>query len=104
MSYEGNRQYWCPDGHYWFGPGEVYNVGDNDHICFACKQEAAVTHDVDDTNCDNWGYVEPVEVSPGNWETCNLGHKHETEGPTYEIPTIEQLRYAQKHGSWPPKE
>jgi len=102
MSYEGYRQYWCPSGHQWEGPGEVFNIGDQDHLCDDCGQEAVFVNEVDDTNCDEWGRITPVLATPAVYKTCDMGFKHRVTPPAYLIPTEAQRNYAHEHGLWVP--
>lgn len=85
MSYEGYTQYLCPTGHAWIVP-EQYEVYDEEQLkakCPICSQKPSWSNIVDDTNCDNYGYIELVEVTPAVECTCRCGHKHNKTEATY---------------------
>lgn len=102
MSFEGYYQHWCSKGHYWTGVEFCRQEEDEQELCPDCHAEPTVSVLVDDTNCDSWGLVQPEEVTPAKYETCNLGHAHETEAAQYRLPTEEQIKIARKEGCYPP--
>ena len=90
MSYEGRVQTWCKKGHYavesasYDPPGEVCGCGD----------PIVYTNEIDDTNCDAWGYIVPVEVKPAVECTCaSCGTTHVSMSATYEIPNKQTVHY-----------
>lgn len=59
MSFEGYYQHICQNGHYGTEPYDY--AGDAPPWkCDECGAESAWCNRVDDTNCDNCGYIEPV--------------------------------------------
>jgi len=98
MSYEGRQQVWCENGHHW--ETDAYDTGLTS--CPTCKKAIAFVNDVDDTNGDSYGYIEPIEQVPAKYCTCICGNKHVTEPARYKIPTkadCERARTAQENAA-----
>lgn len=63
MSFEGYTQHICQNGHYGLEPYDY--AGDQpEWTCDECGAKSAWSNLVDDTNCDNLGYIEPVVKVP----------------------------------------
>ena len=98
MSYEGEVQAICANGHYDTFP-EPYDMGYGNLTCSICKAKFGWTNSVDDTNCDAVGVI-PSEVLETfvvqtHSQVCNLGHTHEE--VIYRIPSEEETRAAQHY-------
>lgn len=91
MSYEGCEQLLCANGHYW-----TCDAHDKRSGCPDCGGEAVWVNDVDETNCDDVGWIDmsSLVIKPAVLETCNLGHVHETAPTVYRIPTGEETEDA----------
>lgn len=93
MSWEGYSQNFCKEGHYFVGSAGY----DSEPTHCSCGSEVAYCHIVDDTNCDQVGFI-PDEVratlllEPEETAVCNLGHVHVTKMAVYKIPTREEAR------------
>ena len=88
MSYEGYEQLLCKKGHYWFADAyEFFDLADDERpMCPVCKTPVVWWNSVDQTNCEDAGYVE-LEVAQLAQEcVCHCGHKHTLTPPTYKIP------------------
>ena len=86
MSYEGFTQHLCPTGHAWNVPEQYLSEFDDPPIkekCPICSQESSWSNMVDDTNCDQYGVIEMVELTPAVECTCSCGHKHNKTEATY---------------------
>ncbi|MBI2048066.1 MAG: hypothetical protein HYT27_02910 [Parcubacteria group bacterium] len=70
MSYEGYRQNWCPNGHY--HEGSTYDTS-TPGTCTVCGQKFVITIEVDDTNCDSLGRIEPVKKTPAKVKKDKAG-------------------------------
>ncbi len=101
MSYEGYTQVLCKNGHYdtydCYAYAE-YECGFEDSDvwhCPICGEYGEFYNSVDQTNCDDVGYIimEDLLLKESKKEQCNLGHYHVVEAATYRIPT-EQEKYA----------
>ena len=90
MSFEGYFQFICAKGHYF---QESYTYGDKDEpnecLCPFCNSPVKWWNLVNDTNCDNKGYIELEEDTPRKLETCKeCGHTKVIEEATYLVPII----------------
>jgi hypothetical protein len=84
MSLRAISQRWCQNGHYDEVPGSWY--GDALGETCRCGARFAFINDVDDTNCDAYGRIVPVEVTPAEPCTCSCGHVHTRTLAVYQIP------------------
>ena len=111
MSYEGFVQVLC--GHHHKSEINCYDYSDETFTCNCGNKEVVWSNGVDQTNgtycnnedsknynnylylcrscefCDNGridGYIELEIDTPARKQTCNLGHEHIIEPPTYKIP------------------
>lgn len=83
MSFEGYYQILCERGHLhrrdaydWpWGPSHTWTC-DSLVDGKPCRALVAWDNLVDDTNCDAYGKIEVVEMSPRVTKTCDLGHVH----------------------------
>lgn len=93
MSYEGYTQHICQNGHQ-FNTACNYGGYGEEEKCPDCESESAWSNEVDDTNGDSVGIIlhfDPVLISSGKQETCNLGHSHTVIQPTYRVPAEGEL-------------
>jgi hypothetical protein len=92
MSFEGHTQSFCLNGHHQFGGVD----DDTNTKCYICGATQALVLLVDDTNCEQTGCIPPEKlkvllITPEKKETCNLGHIHVIQHPTYKVPSKEDL-------------
>lgn len=84
MSYEGYVQALCVNGHY-----STYDCYDfcSSHRCFVCTAPLAWVNDVDQTNCEDEGYLDMAAflIAPAEVQQCNLGHSHEVAPAIYSV-------------------
>lgn len=89
MSFEGHYQIICKNGHYHEVDCDAYDYEDFVFNCgdlidgVACKAPERWSNLVDDTNCDEAGKVEIVELTPRIIKRCNLGCNHIWTAATY---------------------
>ena len=89
MSYEGYAQLLCPGGHYYTAP-EPWCREDADMQCQICKKMAVWVNEVDDTNCDEVGYIDPIFLT--------LEHgTHDDENARYRVPSTEETETLRAH-------
>jgi hypothetical protein len=85
MSYEGFEQLLCENGHYWVV--DAYDLSfDLSEKCSVCGAGVAWYNGVDQTNCEEVGYVELELLNEATYCTCQCGHKHQLTPPTYKMP------------------
>lgn len=94
MSYEGYVQGICQNGHL---NRYAEHYGSEPYICPDCKSDLAWQNAVDQTNCDEWGFIPPSEfakllISAEKRQTCNLGHQHVVHHAIYRRPKEGELR------------
>lgn len=81
MSFEGFTQHICKNGHYGVEPYDY--AGDQPKwTCHECHEGSVWSNLVDDTNCDNHGYIKPVVKVPEHYDSDGNYIPD-----TYEIPT-----------------
>lgn len=82
MSYEGYTQVLCANGHY-----RQYDAYEREWTEKPCHCGAAFvwSHEVDDTNCEGEA-VKMTLAREAEFQTCDLGHKHQTKERTYIVP------------------
>lgn len=95
MSYEGREEHICGNGHRFMTPCSY--GGSLLPKCPYCEQRSVWSHNIDDTNGDEVGFVpeeewKQFEVTPEETAVCNLGHRHVTKAATYLVPSVSQLR------------
>lgn len=84
MSYEGYVQMLCIKGHNW--NVDCYMEGDNE-TCPVCKAPPVWRNSVDQTNCDEYGYVKlEVDVPAVICKCDKCGIEHTVEPVRYKIP------------------
>jgi hypothetical protein len=83
MSYEGYTQFLCPDGHYWTECETYGNDPEGGFTCPVCERKPSWSNSVDDTNCDRYGHIEMVELTPSAMHTCSCGNNHIAVYATY---------------------
>jgi hypothetical protein len=90
MSYEGYVQVICDNGHYSERDALFRRA-----VC-NCGAADAWQNDVDQTNCDSWGYI-PVEIleekfllEAEKFAVCDLGHKHVLTSAVFNIPSTDE--------------
>lgn len=96
MSYEGYSQHICRKGHYYTCPVD-YGGGQSDRC--SCGESSAWVNHVDDTNCDNHGFI-PIEqflVREAERCTCSCGNTHVVQEPTYRIPNKKETKAARTY-------
>lgn len=97
MSYEGYVQLLCPNGHNWNIDCYQFDTGyypvDSPvelppcHFCPVCKQKYAWSNSVDQTNCDEHGYIElEIDVPAVICKCEKCGIEHVVEPIRYKIP------------------
>ena len=93
MSYEGYVQTICENGHY-----SEFDAHDTRWVrgeieCPECESEIVWVNEVDETNCDGYGYIEVELDKPAVTETCDhCGHTRVVEEETYKIPGDDAVR------------
>jgi hypothetical protein len=84
MSYEGYTQLLCSKGHLWHAD---CSADTEKEVCPTCKSPIVWSNSVDQTNCDEHGYIELEIDKPSVICKCNkCGIEHTVEPPTYKIP------------------
>ena len=83
MSYEGETEHLCENGHY-----NITDCHDTVSECYHCKAKIVWTNEVDHTNCEGVYAVKTVKTAQ-KLEKCNLNHYHVIEPATYYIPGTE---------------
>ena len=90
MSYEGYTQGLCQSGHH-----QTKDSYESWEPCFWCKSKITWENEVDQTNCDDVGYIDLdkhfLSVA-AEFETCNLGHEHQVKQAVYRIPSEEEQK------------
>jgi hypothetical protein len=83
MSYEGSVQNICANGHY--STQDTYD----DHNTCQCGAAFVWTNQVDETNCEEYGYIEMKQFirEPEQVCTCHCGHQHNIREALYRIPS-----------------
>lgn len=75
MGYNGFVQRWCPDGHYWTTPDRGLSQQPDkdlkqDSVCPVCEKSHAAYNEVDNTNCDSFGFIDITNRLPSYKEIC----------------------------------
>jgi len=96
MSYEGYVQLLCPNGHNWnidcyqFDTSYYAEPPEGtppSHLCPYCKQKYSWWNSVDQTNCDEHGYIElEIDKSAVICKCDKCGIEHTVEPVRYKIP------------------
>lgn len=90
---KGYMQYWCPNGHFWETQG-FYGDGKCPH----CNRRAKQFNEVDNTNCEHYGYVEPVVLEPAVKTKCECcDHESVLRQAVHRIPTEDELLKLQQY-------
>lgn len=105
MSWEGYGIGNCEQGHVWTSFQGCYDSNPQE-TCPHCKSPKIAENIVDQTNGCDWllnpndtptscscGRRELVEIEPPTYETCNLGHIHETKPGRYQFGEVHQITY-----------
>lgn len=97
MSYEGRIEFLCETGHRW--TQDAYDEG---RECPNCKGAVVWSNDIDDTNGDCFGEIPDdvwanYELTPDQYDYCNLGHRHLVSEVTYRVPTPEEQVQMRTH-------
>lgn len=99
MSYESYEQVFCENGHY-----STRSCLEAENVCPKCGAPISVVNQVDETMGESYGVIpdyilDTLKVSDEVVETCDLGHKHVTSPPVYQLPKdIGPLRHFYDHG------
>lgn len=96
MSYEGEEEHLCKNGHRWAMPCQ-YSFGEIDTQCPYCPEVSAWSNSIDHTNGESFGEIpeeewKKLEISGGCICTCSCGNVHTKEEPRYRIPTEAELK------------
>ena len=91
MSYEGYEQHLCANGH-------LFTLDAHDpseRKCY-CGAESVWENDVDQTNCESYGYIDMEQflIEPAKYQKCNLGHSHLISKEVYRIPSESERKKA----------
>lgn len=85
MSFEGYWQIICANGHSDIEPYDY--AGDSPEWICHCGAKEVWRNRVDDTNCDNQGFIELEQLTPPKIETCpTCGHQEVVEKAIYKVP------------------
>lgn len=99
MSYEGYTQVLCLGGHY-FERGADYLFIGQDRSCPHCGAAPLWSNEVDQTNCEEVGFISITDLKVKTPETSNIcptcHHGAAGEPATFHIPTWEETKELQQ--------
>lgn len=103
MSYEGDEEHLCENGHRWTIPCQYSD--DLTPACPVCKAPSAWVHGIDHTNSDSTGIIpeplwDPLTIEAETQKTCEHCGETKRTPARYRQPTRDELKAMEHTWDW----